>query len=460
MGLQKVAFNFMVERGGKLAKSLLCSKPQKAVTNINGLKLTPKIETNSIKIERKLSDFAQENREYLEKELSRLFGTRKTLRNGVLVPTSKSDIQELIYQIKNAYDLTIITNLSNTYTLKEICDLMQLPQKSILQRAESYKIFAKKRGWKDLYQISAKELKEILLQYPNLNYKYFSSLFDMQVPIAGGEFRNLTLEEIKSILKSSKTQDKFMRVMCSDKSTKQAIKATEQKVPSSRTVPRFVYHMTNKDNYLKILEFGQLKTTSDEAFGKGIFMIDLENFFKHWKHDYSWGSESLQIQLIKQCKKGQDELVILKIPTSTLDYKKIVVRSQQRLFSHLTKEDEKELCEFVEKDLLHNKYKEEDIPNMLLRSINRYLDKLSRQDNHIYTGSPVCESKLFKQRKEAIEYIYSEPIKIDKVEKIGEVNVEKIKSTPEYDPMHPIRSIFGALLSGTPEAKGVKLIKE
>ena len=29
MGLQKVAFNFIVERGGKLAKSLLCSKPVK-----------------------------------------------------------------------------------------------------------------------------------------------------------------------------------------------------------------------------------------------------------------------------------------------------------------------------------------------------------------------------------------------------------------------------------------------
>ena len=72
----------------------------------------------------------------------------------------------------------------------------------------------------------------------------------------------------------------------------------------------------------------------------------------------------------------------------------------------------------------------------------------------------VRESKLFKQRKEAIEYIYSESIKIDKVMKIGEVNVEKIKSTPKYDPMHPIKSIFSELLSGTPEIKGVKLIKE
>ena len=47
MGIQKVAFNFMVERGGKLAKSLLCSKPQKAVTNIGGLKCFPNNKTDA-----------------------------------------------------------------------------------------------------------------------------------------------------------------------------------------------------------------------------------------------------------------------------------------------------------------------------------------------------------------------------------------------------------------------------
>ena len=44
MGLQKVAFNFMVERGGKLAKSLLCSKPQNAVTKTIGLKYAPELK--------------------------------------------------------------------------------------------------------------------------------------------------------------------------------------------------------------------------------------------------------------------------------------------------------------------------------------------------------------------------------------------------------------------------------
>lgn len=41
MGLQKVAFNFIVVRGGKFAKSLLCTKPQKAATKTTGLKYAP-----------------------------------------------------------------------------------------------------------------------------------------------------------------------------------------------------------------------------------------------------------------------------------------------------------------------------------------------------------------------------------------------------------------------------------
>ena len=46
MGLAKIALNFMVERGGKLAKSLLCTKPPKMPINIKGLKYTP-IKTDS-----------------------------------------------------------------------------------------------------------------------------------------------------------------------------------------------------------------------------------------------------------------------------------------------------------------------------------------------------------------------------------------------------------------------------
>lgn len=48
MRLEKLAFNFMVERGGKLAKSFLCTKPQKTVTNTIGLKFNPELKADTL----------------------------------------------------------------------------------------------------------------------------------------------------------------------------------------------------------------------------------------------------------------------------------------------------------------------------------------------------------------------------------------------------------------------------
>jgi len=50
MGLEKVAFNFMVKRGGKLAKSLLCSKPIQKPINLKGLKYAPALEKDTVQI--------------------------------------------------------------------------------------------------------------------------------------------------------------------------------------------------------------------------------------------------------------------------------------------------------------------------------------------------------------------------------------------------------------------------
>ena len=53
MGLQKVAFNFMVERGGKLAKSFLCSKPIQKPINFKGLKYAPALEKDTVQFANK-----------------------------------------------------------------------------------------------------------------------------------------------------------------------------------------------------------------------------------------------------------------------------------------------------------------------------------------------------------------------------------------------------------------------
>ncbi len=66
MGLEKVTFNFMVERGGKLAKCLLCSKPQ--VTSIKGLKYKP-LATDTVQFAKKEIEQINKHAEELLKEL-------------------------------------------------------------------------------------------------------------------------------------------------------------------------------------------------------------------------------------------------------------------------------------------------------------------------------------------------------------------------------------------------------
>lgn len=64
MGLQKVAFNFMVERGGKLAKSLLCQKPQKA-TSIQGLNYAPKLQGDIVQISKQSNRWTMSPNNYI-----------------------------------------------------------------------------------------------------------------------------------------------------------------------------------------------------------------------------------------------------------------------------------------------------------------------------------------------------------------------------------------------------------
>ena len=73
MGLQKIAFNFMVERGGKLAKSLLChTKPPKLPVNIKGFKYQP-LATDTIQFAKKETEQITKKAEDLLQELKKEF---------------------------------------------------------------------------------------------------------------------------------------------------------------------------------------------------------------------------------------------------------------------------------------------------------------------------------------------------------------------------------------------------
>lgn len=238
-------------------------------------------------------------------------------------------------------------------------------------------------------------------------------------------------------------------------------------------VPRFIYHLTTKKNYESILKDGYIKPSSDAFLGKGVFSAELTNLFKRWQNHKAWGFVSLQDQLIKQVAKGQDEIVILKIPTAKLNPDLLKIRSQHTLFNFYSSDSfrkfSQEGLELMERQ---PKFREisrlSDFPEegfskfkaLYKDFLTKLFDKIGQKDvgEMLVEGIPAKYSKLLKQRKKAIEYVYFNEIPSSNFEKIGEVNISKLRKTADYDPVRPMRSIFSKLLQGTPEEKGALLL--
>ena len=217
--------------------------------------------------------------------------------------------------------------------------------------------------------------------------------------------------------------------------------------------------MTTARNYESMLRDGCIKTSPDAFIGKGVFTTELTNFFKRWRVDKSWQNESLQESLLQQVSKGFDDIVILKIPTKSLDSEKLVVRSQNKLCGMISRREFAPL----DKDIDVKFPLRKDVKGWLssLRSyLKRNMETFEKPEivEHLTSGANAGRAKHFTRKKEAIEYIYLDNIPIKDVEKIGQVNVAELRRTSDYDPIRPMRSIFGALLRGTPEQKGALLL--
>lgn len=200
-----------------------------------------------------------------------------------------------------------------------------------------------------------------------------------------------------------------------------------------RKIPRYIYHLTSEANYNSMLKDGFARITEDKFFvEKGLYAIELSNFFKRWGKNKSWGYEDLQRALLRQvvhwfssAGKGKGNLVILKIPTAKLDSDKLTIRSQNCLF-------ENEKCF-----------------NQVSGSVR----------NHLRGFTPSQEAPLYKRRKHAIEYIYSEDIPMKNIQRIGNiVNISDLRKDIRFG-IHPVKFIMQALLEGTPELKGADLLK-
>lgn len=218
------------------------------------------------------------------------------------------------------------------------------------------------------------------------------------------------------------------------------MKITQNIQPSqnfqSRKIPRYIYHITNQRAYKSMLENDKaiLPSTKDPYnLHEGVHAIELSNFFKRWGFHKDWESEkfageTLRESLLRAATRwrksqleGKDELVILKIPTDKLDTGKLKIRSQNRFFK-----------------FMYNK------------------NKKSNPDEHLRCETPATEAKRYKQRKEAIEFIYQDSIPINIVEPIGQkLNVPEFRLSLEYDCFNPAKSILAHILNGIPEGRGL-----
>ena len=143
-------------------------------------------------------------------------------------------------------------------------------------------------------------------------------------------------------------------------------------------VPRYLYHITTKGHYNKMVKDGFINTSRDvgDESLRGVFMFDLKNFTKRWCFSgfdcIDWQLSFAKALLLKIAQKSSD-VVLLRIPTRTLPLNKLRCRSQ---LSQDTK------------------------------------------------GVNAVKQKHYTRKKQAIEYIYQKSIPMKYVQKVGEVDTK------------------------------------
>lgn len=181
-----------------------------------------------------------------------------------------------------------------------------------------------------------------------------------------------------------------------------------QKNVGKHKIPRYLYHITTKENYSKMLKDGYINISQDCPRGKGLYMFEMQNMLKHYK-DFD-GNRDLG-RLLRQVGESETGAVLLKIPTSILEAGKLVVRGNSGTGKN---------------------------------GMNSYSKQL--------IGDSALASKIYKQRKVALEYIYPENLSINDVVLVGSSNYNFFEN--EINESTALK-IWKQLTQNQPEQKGV-----
>ena len=144
-----------------------------------------------------------------------------------------------------------------------------------------------------------------------------------------------------------------------------------------------------------------------------------------------------------------NDIVILKIDTKGLNHNKLLCRTLQprEKFLEMAFSDKFQKFEPMVNKMLEAGKSEDEI---LFAVLNEVSPSMAHE---LFRGIPAQFSKLFKQQKKLIEFLYTQDIPMDKVEKIGSV----VKSS-DINSANPVRKFLEKLLEGAPEQKAIEFL--
>lgn len=184
----------------------------------------------------------------------------------------------------------------------------------------------------------------------------------------------------------------------------------------SKKVPNCLYHFTTGTLHKRMVESGYIKCSN--SIPTGVYLFDLVEFFNDWKRIKARQIGDLRRGLLCSTLKGSnDKLVLLRIPTKNININELRIRSQEVFWNNTS-------------------------------SIGKINESAPEQYFH---GAPATQSRQYKQKHVAIEFIYPEKIALSAVQKVGEVYDRFQTGFQEI----PLFDIFHSLLHEQPEEKAL-----
>lgn len=178
---------------------------------------------------------------------------------------------------------------------------------------------------------------------------------------------------------------------------------TIERTIGKHIVPRYLYHVTTKQNYANMLKEQVIKPKPDKHFGEGFFMFELQNFMKNWSFDFgkykSFDIRNILFENIIR-KQNKHEMVLLRIDTNKLNKENLLIRSTKKLFQKFYS------TRHFERRFQKHKFKD---PQM----------------KHLAMGDSALKFPLYHQRKDAVEFATREKLDINCAEYIGEFRFNK-----------------------------------